>query len=209
MRPKDHLHRSRKPSRRPHRRGFFLIYGWRTLTRREFGPPVQMRCPRCRRDAAVIGKVRRQWFTFMVFVPVFPLSQRTRFTQCTACGSEFDTDLDTMRRRGAVPDAGDWQYTIRLFNEMRETPEDGQRLAALLDAYVNMGECGEAIAAARHFPKALESNAEAMTALAAAHDGAGSDTDADRWLTAALERDSTCAPALALLAKRSTNAARA
>jgi hypothetical protein len=188
---------------RRHRRGFFLICGWRTLTRREFAPPVQMRCPKCREETTVIGKVRRQWCTLMVVIPIFPLSQRTRFTQCTGCGSEFDIDIDTMRHRGIVPDAGDWQYTIRLFNEMREVPADGQRLAALLDAYVSMGEFGEAIAAARHFPKALETSADAMTALAAAHDAAGSNTDADRWLTAALERDSTCAPALALLAKRS------
>lgn len=55
--------------------------------------------------------------------------------------------------------------TFVLYNELREYPEDGQRLLRLLEMYEALGEYGEAEAAARHFPKALAAEPRCLLAL--------------------------------------------
>ena len=151
---------------RTHRRGFFIVFGWRTICTREFGvEPVRATCPACQEEAELVSLLRRRWFT-LFFLPVAPLEPAANargLCKCTSCKAILDRSIEQFARRSRGRGAsaagyagdGDWSYSISLYNKLRESPADGAVMLQLLQTYEAMNEPGEAAAAARHFPQAL------------------------------------------------------
>ena len=156
------------------RTGFIYIVGWRVLTLKERKPEVRGKCPNCGvEDARLIGKIRRAWFT-MFFIPILPLDpidRAQRLSQCRECHELFDLTIEQLARKAAAG-GGSFGDAIGLYNRLREEPANGQLMLQLLKAYDALGEPGEAEAAARHYPKAVEAEAECGVLLAKMRGGA-------------------------------------
>ena len=78
------------------RSGFILLFGTRPIVSDDGAASVRTVCPNCGRETNIVGKSVRHWFT-LFFVPLFPVSGRQRFSQCTNCGAQFPTESDFAR----------------------------------------------------------------------------------------------------------------
>jgi hypothetical protein len=161
--------------RRPHpcrrrRAGFFVIVGWRVIATRDGTDPVRATCPSCREEADLVGLLRRRWFT-LFFIPILPLdpaAEAERICRCNSCRTIFDRPLEQIARRsgaGGSGDGSDWSHSIALYNKLRDNPTDSGVMLQLLQTYEAMNEPGEAEAAARHFPGALEADPRCQAVL--------------------------------------------
>lgn len=168
--------------------GFIILFGTKTVVSRDDREPVQARCPGCGRLTMIHPMKARQWFT-LFFIPVIPMGKAQQFCQCQACNGQFVADIDALKRKGAMPDSRDYQRAIELFNEMKATPKDAVKLHALMLAYCQLEEYGEAITAARAFPDALTSSEVCMVLLAQACAAHGEHNAAIRWCERALEQN--------------------
>jgi cytochrome c-type biogenesis protein CcmH/NrfG len=142
----------------------------------------------------------RNWFT-LYFIPVFPMGGAQRFTQCSACGSQFRGNLDEMKSLMAqqAPELqSSYQAAIGLFNSLRETPGDSAKLAQLMQMYLQMGEFKEAVTAGRSFPAALEGSDACLAMMGQALVQSGDREGAARHVEAALALNPQNAQALAL-----------
>src|SRR4051812_15048569 len=80
------------------RRGFIILFGTRGLSGQDSAPPVDAQCPNCRQQSTIVGKVYRQWFT-LFFIPVFPISGKTRMSECTRCKAVFRVPVEEFGQR--------------------------------------------------------------------------------------------------------------
>src|SRR4051794_19391394 len=127
----------RRPRRNHHRnrrRGFILLFGSRNIISSESTPPVQTNCPRCSQFTTIVGKTYRNWFTIF-FLPVFPLSGSTRFSECSACHAQFPVPVDDLRRGLAANEQQQNQQAIALYNSLRASPSNAITLNQLMLMY--------------------------------------------------------------------------
>src|SRR5829696_7749936 len=97
MTARPRTRRDYRPSLRIDRPGFILLFGTRAITSNDAAtPPVQTQCPRCARQTTLVPRSYRNWFT-VFFIPVFPISGRTAFTECSSCRSQFPVTADELR----------------------------------------------------------------------------------------------------------------
>src|SRR5688572_13008963 len=98
--------------RRP--RGFIILFGARTIVSDDSAaPPVHTACPNCGRDVTMRARAHRTWFT-LFFIPLFPVSGKTRFTECPSCGSQFPVAPEQLRAQLGAADAASNQRAIAL-----------------------------------------------------------------------------------------------
>ncbi len=150
--------------RLPRRRGFIILFGTRNVIRGDGASPVDVQCPACRQVSTMLGKSYRQWFT-LFFIPVIPMGGKHRFTQCSRCGAQFRLPVEAMAAAGQQEPQRDYRQPIAVYNALRESPADSGLLLKLMEMYAEMDEYGEAIAAARHFPTALQNSQQCVTTL--------------------------------------------
>lgn len=186
--------------RRRHNRGFFIIWGSRNRITADGSGSIQAVCPSCQRNARLDGMQVRNWFT-LYFIPVFPMGSAQRFTQCSACRSQFRGNLEEMKSLMSQQSPqlqSSYQGAIGLFNSMRETPGDSAKLAQLLQMYLQMGEFKEAVTAGRSFPAALQESDACLAMMGQALLQSGDREGAARHVEAALVLNPQNAQALAL-----------
>jgi tetratricopeptide (TPR) repeat protein len=177
------------PSSRQHRpAGFILLFGSRNIISAEATPPVEATCPRCGRPSRIVGKSYRSWFTIF-FLPVFPMSRSTRFSQCTVCGAQFPVPVEDLRRGLASSEKEQNQQAISLYNSLRASPANSITLNQLMLMYAGMNEFDQAISAANEFPEALNSSEQCMSTLGRVYLAANRRAEAIRWFDAALARN--------------------
>jgi hypothetical protein len=155
---------------RQRQRGFIIFFGWRGVKGNDGSPSVQMVCPLCREQSVLHGRVIRRWFT-LFFIPVLPLQSVAggyRFTQCSTCKREIDRTTDQLRQMVVAPATADHQTAIRLYNELRDSPEDAGKLLDLVRVYLRSGELHDAQTACRMFPVAYGKDPAIEQALRAA-----------------------------------------
>jgi predicted Zn-dependent protease len=143
----------------------------------------------------MIGKRHRNWFT-LFFIPIFPISRVSAFTECANCHACFGLDLDQFQKNSADVDQRALKTAIGLFNTLRQSPGDSALLNQLLEMYGGMREYGEAVSAARSFPEALNASATCMTTLGKIHLANNDPVSAIGCLEAALARNSLLGEAL-------------
>jgi len=177
-----------RSSRRRKSRGFIILFGSRAIVANESAAPVQTRCPRCGQQASLVGKSYRNWFT-LFFLPVVPVSGRTQFCQCAACGAQFQVPADELRQRLAEADRQQNQQAITLYNSMRSSPANSVTLNELMTAYASMNEFDQAISAAGEFPQALHASEQCMTTLGRVYLAKNQHNDALQWFDAAVARN--------------------
>src|SRR5262245_9894429 len=103
------------------RRGFILLFGTKPVVHSEPEPPTRTRCPRCNIEADFVSKSVRHWFT-LFFVPLFPVSGKQRFSECTHCRMTFRVTPEAIKRQQATVDAQQQQRAITLYNSLRSSP---------------------------------------------------------------------------------------
>lgn len=180
----------RLPRTRPRRprRGFIILFGSRTILSNESGEPVRTVCPRCGQEADLLPRSYRNWFT-LFFLPLFPISGKTRFTECGNCGGQFPVEANELRARLQVNDQEHSQQAIRLYNSLRASPANSVTLYELMQLYAAMKEFAQAESAARQFPDALNNSEQCMVMLGRIHLAQDRHADALRWFEAALARN--------------------
>ena len=176
---------------RHHRPGFiFVLFGSRNIVSADATPPVEATCPRCGRPSRIVGKTYRTWFTIF-FLPVFPMSKSTRFSQCTVCGAQFPVPVEDIRRGLASSEQQQNQQAIALYNSLRASPANSITLNGLMLMYAGMNEFDQAISAANEFPEALNSSEQCMSTLGRVYLAANRRAEAIRWFDAALARNAS------------------
>jgi hypothetical protein len=173
---------------RPH--GFILLFGSRNIVSADAAPPVEATCPRCGRASRIVGKSYRTWFTIF-FLPVFPMSGSTRFSQCTLCGAQFPVPVEDLRRGLANSEQAQNQQAIALYNSLRASPANAITLNQLMLMYAGMNEFDQAISAANEFPDALHASEQCMSTLGRVYLAANRRPEAIRWFDAALARNAS------------------
>jgi tetratricopeptide (TPR) repeat protein len=153
-------------------------------------PPVEATCPRCGRPSRIVGKSYRTWFTIF-FLPVFPVSGGTRFSQCTLCGAQFPVPVEDLRRGIATSEQQQNQQAIALYNSLRASPANSITLNGLMLMYAGMNEFDQAISAANEFPDALSASEQCMSTLGRVYLAAERRAEAIRWFDAALARNAS------------------
>ena len=178
------------PLSSPTRRGgFILLFGARPIESDDTsGPPVRTRCPRCEQQVDLIAKTSRTWFTFF-FLPIFPVSGRTRFCQCPNCGAQFPAAPEDLRRELDANDRQQSQQAIALYNSLRASPANSVALNQLMAMYASMQEYDQAVAAAGEFPQALNSSEQCMATLGRVLLAQDRHAEALRWFDAAVARN--------------------
>jgi len=177
--------RARSLSRR---RGFIILFGSRSIVSNVPGPTVQTVCPRCAHHVAMQAKSYRTWFT-LFFIPVFPVSGSTRFTECPNCRARFNVSPEELQARLARAGQQQNQQAIALYNSLRASPANSVTLNDLMQLYASMQEFDQAVAAARDFPKALNSSEQCMTTLGRVLLAQNRFPEAIQWFDAALARN--------------------
>ncbi len=187
--------RRRSVTRRT-RRGFIILFGWRGIISNDStAPAVNGICPQCRTHAQIAGKSHRNWFTFF-FIPVFPISGKTRFSQCTNCGGQFRIPIEQFESKvSGTIDKQRADHAMALYHNLRESPNDPVILNELLEVYGNMGEYGEALSAANTFPNALHASERCMVTFGRILLAMNNCADAVKWFDAALARNINLGPA--------------
>ena len=121
-------------------------------------------CPCCGRETDLVAKSYRQWFT-VFFLPVFPVSGSTRFTECSNCRARFQARAEELRARLAAGEQQQNQQAIALYNSLRASPANSVTLNELMQLYAGLREYEQAISAAGQFPQALHNSEQCMTTL--------------------------------------------
>ncbi|MGB7159312.1 MAG: zinc-ribbon domain-containing protein [Tepidisphaeraceae bacterium] len=171
-----------------HRRGFIILFGTRSIQGNDGVPPVRTVCPNCGQSADIVGKTQRQWFT-LFFIPIFPISGRTRFSQCANCGAQFQMPADELGSRVAQSQQEQSQRAIGMYNSLRNSPANSVTLNDLMTLYAGMGEFDQAISAAGQFPDALNNSEQCMTTLGRVYLAQDKLAEAIQWFDAALARN--------------------
>lgn len=151
-------------------------------------PPVHTTCPRCGHEVDMQAKTMRHWFTIF-FLPVFPVSKRTPFTQCPDCGTQFRVAPEELRSRVNASEQAQNQEAIALYNSLRASPANSVTLNQLMMMYASMKQYGEAISAAGQFPQALHNSEQCMATLGRVYLAANDYGPALQWFNAAVERN--------------------
>ena len=179
-------HRRSRPDLR---RGFILLFGTRAIESNDSAaPPVRTVCPNCSQSADIVGKSYRQWFT-VFFIPVFPISGSTRFSQCANCGATFQLSAADLQRNVSDAQQEQSQRTIALYNSLRNSPANSVTLNELMTLYAGLGEFDQAVGAAGQFPDALNNSEQCMTTLGRVYLAQNKHADAIGWFDAALARN--------------------
>ena len=174
--------------RRSHRAGFIIFFGTRNMIGNEPHPPVQARCPACQRVAQLHGKKFRTWFT-LYFIPVFPVSGATRFTQCSACGAQLNVPIDQLQQQIGDDQEQLNRKAIALYNSLRESPANSVTLNELMMLYGAMNDYPAAISAAGVYTQALHASPQCMTTLGRIYLAQGDRDQAIQWFDHAIARD--------------------
>jgi hypothetical protein len=189
------------PRTRRRAAGFFIIWGSKNIIGSDGQGSVEGQCPACRENVRLEGKQVRRWFT-LYFIPIFPTGAPIRFTQCSRCKSQFHGTLEEFRRRAGRNATGagspSFQDAIALFNDMRETPTDSNKLARLMRMYAELGEPGEVLSAAKNYPDAVDGSAACLGLMAHASLLLNRRDDAARFAAAALVLDPADSAAIAV-----------
>lgn len=176
------------PSRTAARPGFILLFGSRAIVSTEPSPGVRTHCPRCNQEADFLAKSVRTWFTAF-FIPIFPVSGRTHFTQCPNCGAQFPFSADELRDRVSAAGQQQNQRAITLYNSMRNSPANSITLNELMTVYATMQEFDQAISASQAFPDALNSSEQCMTTLGRVYLARNKHDEALKWFDVAVSRN--------------------
>ncbi len=170
-------------------RGFILFFGTRTLVSDDSSaPPAQAVCPQCNHDAQMLARRYRTWFT-LFFLPVFPISGVTPFTQCANCGARFPVTPDELRSRLEQNEQMQSQEAIGLYNSLRASPANSITLNQLMMMYAGMKEYDQAIGAAADFPQALHASEQCMATLGRVYLAKNDVDNAVKWFDAAIARN--------------------
>lgn len=170
------------------RGGFIILFGTRSIVGNDAVPAVRTHCPACGRETEIAGKAYRQWFT-LFFIPVFPISGRTRFSQCTNCGAQFELPADQLQSRVTQSQQEQSQRAIAMYNSLRNSPANSVTLNELMQVYAGMGEFDQAVGAAGQFPEALNNSEQCMTTLGRVYLAQDKHAEAIQWFDAALGRN--------------------
>src|SRR5688500_577335 len=170
------------------RRGFILLFGSRAIISNDPSAPIDTRCPRCAQQARLEAKSYRNWFT-LFFIPVFPISGKTPFCQCSACGAQFQVPAEELRQRLAEADRQQNQQAITLYNSLRASPANSVTLNELMTASASMNEFDHAISAAGELPQALPASRQGMATPGRAYRAKNQFTEALQWFDAAVARN--------------------
>ncbi|MDB5302378.1 MAG: hypothetical protein JWO87_4041 [Phycisphaerales bacterium] len=175
--------------RRIRRTGFIILFGSRTIVSNDPSvAAVRTNCPRCGQEADLVGKRYRHWFT-LFFIPVFPISGSTRFTQCSRCGAQFPVTPEQLSSRLAQSESQQSQEAIGLYNSLRASPANSVTLNQLMTMYASMKEYDQAISAAADFPQALHNSEQCMTTLGRVYMAKNDLGNALQWFDAATSRN--------------------
>ena len=174
--------------RRTHRPAFIILFGSRNIVSTDSTPGVQTVCPNCGQQTTILGKSYRNWFT-LFFIPIFPMSGKHPFTQCTTCGAQFPLTLDDLRRGIARAESQQNEQAIALYNSLRASPSNSITLNNLMQMYASMKEYDQAVSAAREFPDALNASEQCMVTLGRVLLAADRNAEAMPWFEAALARN--------------------
>jgi tetratricopeptide (TPR) repeat protein len=172
------------------RQGFILLFGTRPIFSHDgaMARGIETVCPNCNRQSRIIGKKYRQWFT-LFFIPIFPVSSATTFSQCTNCGAQFPVPLGELATRVATADKQQAQRAIAMYNSLRNSPANSVTLNDLMSLYASMGEYDQAISAAGEFEQALNNSEQCMTTLGRVYLAQSNYRHAIEWLDAAIARN--------------------
>jgi tetratricopeptide (TPR) repeat protein len=176
------------PSDRHRRPGFILLFGSRNIVSHDNVPPVETTCPRCGQPARIVGKSYRTWFTIF-FLPIFPMSGATRFSECSQCRAQFPVPVENLRRGLATSERQQNQQAIALYNSLRASPANSITLNQLMLMYAGMNEFAQAISAANEFPQALQASEQCMSTLGRVYLASERRAEATQWFDAALARN--------------------
>ncbi|HEY8667683.1 MAG TPA: zinc-ribbon domain-containing protein [Tepidisphaeraceae bacterium] len=169
-------------------RGGFIIFGTRPMFTNDSAPPVQALCPSCRQQTTMIARSHRNWFT-LYFIPVFPISGKSSFTECSSCHARFQVTLDQLQANVNAGEQQQSQRGIAMYNSLRANPANAITLNELMTLYASMNEFDQAISAARDFPQALHSSEQCMTTLGRVLLAQNQFKDAIAWFDAALTKN--------------------
>jgi len=156
--------------------------------------PVRTRCPKCEQEADLIAKSHRQWFT-LFFVPVFPISGKMTFSQCSNCGTTFRVNPERLKTHLDQADNAQRQRAIPMYNSLRASPANSVTLNELMMLYAGMNEFDQAISAARDFPQALQNSEQCMTTLGRVYLAMDQQDNAIQWFDSAIARNPMLAEA--------------
>jgi len=175
--------------RRRHPAGFIILFGSRRITSDDAAaPPVRTVCPSCNREVDMQGRSFRSWFT-LFFIPLFPISGRSPFSQCPQCGAQFRVSPEQLRHRVSMGEAQQNQQAIGLYNSLRASPANSITLDQLMKMYASMKDFDAAIAAASEFSQALHSSEQCMTTLGRVYLARNEFAQAIQWFDAAVQRN--------------------
>ncbi|MGH7214962.1 MAG: zinc-ribbon domain-containing protein [Tepidisphaeraceae bacterium] len=187
--------RNTKRSARSRRGGFIILFGTKTRVSKDAGGlpgaagTVRTRCPECHQEADIVGKRYQNWFT-LFFIPVFPISGRTRFSECSNCNAQFPVPVDELGRRVSANEQQQHQQAIQLYNSLRASPANSITLNELMLMYGDMKEYDQAISAAAEFHQALHASEQCMATLGRIYLAKNDHPSALQWLDAAITRNS-------------------
>ena len=174
------------PSSRP---GFILLFGSRNrVSDDSSAQPVQTQCPRCSQMSTLRPRRYRTWFTIF-FIPVFPISGSTPFTQCSNCNAQFPVTADQLRQSLASADQQQNQRAISLYNSLRASPANSVTLNELMLLYASLNDFNAAISAAGEFPDALNNSEQCMTTLGRVYLAQNRHAEALQWFDSAVARN--------------------
>ena len=154
----------------------------------DMAPPVRTVCPRCHREADLVAKHYRQWFT-LFFIPIFPISGSSRFSECSNCHARFQVPAEELRARLEAGHQQQNQQAIGLYNSLRASPANSVTLNELMQIYATMKEYDQAISAAGQFPQALNNSEQCMTTLGRIYLARNQFAEALQWFDAAVARN--------------------
>ena len=175
--------------RRRSRGGFILLFGTKTIVSPDTSVPlVRTLCPRCNKEAEIIAKRYRHWFTLFL-LPVFPISAAHAFSECSSCRAQFPVTPDQLRSRLAASEQQQSQEAIGLYNSLRASPANSITLNQLMLLYASLKEFDQAIGAAADFPQALHNSEQCMTTLGRVYLARNDPEGALKWFDAAIGRN--------------------
>ena len=175
--------------RPPCRKGFIILFGSRNILSDDASTQaVQTHCPRCSQMSTLRPRRHRQWFT-LFFIPVFPISGSTQFTQCSSCGAQFPVTTDQLRQSLAAADQQQNQRAITLYNSLRASPANSVTLNELMLLYASLNDFNAALSAAGEFPDALNNSEQCMTTLGRVYLAQNRHAEALQWFDAAIARN--------------------